>query len=98
MADPESIKVPPAFLLSKPVPKFSPIPPNVRPVTTEARRIDTGGSMEQQAQPPLRRCDDCVLHLGRDVLRALGACPRWGKPRHGVESQCSAFVPKEGAR
>lgn len=47
---------------------------------------------------PLRRCEDCALNLGRDVLRALGNCPRWGKPRHGVESHCPAFVAKDGAR
>lgn len=41
---------------------------------------------------PMRRCDDCRLNLGRDVLRALGTCPRWGMPRTGVESRCPAFV------
>lgn len=46
---------------------------------------------------PLRRCDDCQLNLGTrpgDTLRAAFACPRFGKPRHGVESRCAAFVPK----
>ena len=52
----------------------------------------------QQTRPPLRRCDDCQLHLGRNVLRALGSCPRWGERRHGVESHCPAFVAKDGAR
>jgi hypothetical protein len=47
---------------------------------------------------PHRRCVDCQLHLTGDVLRALGSCPRWGKPRHGVESHCPAFVAKDGAR
>jgi hypothetical protein len=53
---------------------------------------------DRRALPPLRRCDDCQLHLTPDVLRALGNCPRWGKPRHGVESRCPAFVAKGGAR
>lgn len=97
MADPKSIKVPPAFLLSSSVPKSSPIQPSVRQASTaEVRRLDIVGhlQMEPQAQPPFRRCDDCLLHLGRDVLRALGTCPRWGMPRTGVESRCPAFVAK----
>jgi len=49
-------------------------------------------------KPPRRRCDDCQLHLTPDVLHALGSCPRWGKPRHGVESHCPAFVAKGGVR
>ena len=49
-------------------------------------------------RPPRRRCVDCQLHLTGDVLRALGSCPRWGKPRHGVESHCPAFVAKDGAQ
>lgn len=49
-------------------------------------------------RPPRRRCADCQLHLTGDVLRALGSCPRWGKPRHGVERHCLAFVAKDGAR
>lgn len=48
-------------------------------------------------QIPLRRCDDCQLDLGRDVLRALGSCPRWGMRRAGVECRCSSFVPKAAA-
>lgn len=44
-----------------------------------------------------RRCDECELHLGRDVLRALATCPRWGLPRAGIEIRCAAFVPKEAA-
>jgi hypothetical protein len=46
---------------------------------------------------PLRRCDDCALVLGRNCLRALEACPRWGLVRAGVEGQCGAFVAKAGA-
>lgn len=42
----------------------------------------------------IRRCDECQLHLGRDILRALATCPRWGMPRAGVEAPCPAFVPK----
>lgn len=56
----------------------------------EADRLDA----TEPGQQPARRCDDCALNLGRDVLRALGSCPRWGKPRHGVESRCA----KDGAR
>lgn len=26
------------------------------------------------------------------------ACPHLGKPRHGVEARCLAFVAKDGAR
>lgn len=44
---------------------------------------------------PMRSCDDCRLNLGRDVLRALGTCPRWGMVRAGVESHCPAFVGKD---
>lgn len=61
----------------------------------EAKRLEVG---ESGPQPPVRRCDDCALNLGRDVLRALGSCPRWGQLRHGVESRCPAFVAKGGAR
>lgn len=62
----------------------------------EAHRLDI---VDQQApDAPLRRCDECALNLGRDVLRALGACPRWGKPRHGIETRCPAYVAKDGAR
>lgn len=64
----------------------------------DAHRLDLDQPLGQQTRPSLRRCDDCALDLGRDVLRALGACPRWGKPRHGVESRCPAFVAKDGAR
>lgn len=52
------------------------------------------------AEAPLRRCDDCQLNLGTrsgDTLRAAFACPRFGKPRAGVESRCTAFVPKVAA-
>lgn len=63
----------------------------------KARRLDVAESV-RRAQPSRRRCDDCQLHLTLDVLRALGSCPRWGKPRHGVESRCPAFVAKDGAR
>lgn len=63
-----------------------------------AHRVDMTQPLEQQTQPPLRRCNDCQLDLGRDVLRALGMCPRWGKPRAGVESHCPAFVAKGGVR
>jgi len=66
----------------------------------EARRLDAVESAqpELRAQSPRRRCNDCQLHLTRDVLHALGNCPRWGKRRHGVESRCPAFVAKDGAR
>lgn len=60
-------------------------------------RVDTPQSSEQQTRQPLRRCEDCELDLSRDVLRALGTCPRWGKPRAGVESRCPAFVAKPGS-
>src|SRR5690606_29353028 len=53
---------------------------------------------QQQTESPLRCCDDCALNLGRDVLRALGACPRWGMVRAGIESRCPAFVAEDGAR
>lgn len=46
---------------------------------------------------PIRRCEDCHLNLCRDLLRALGSCPRWGQPRHDVESRCASFVPKVAA-
>lgn len=46
------------------------------------------------AERPLRRCEDCRLDLCRDVLLALGNCPRWGKQREGVASRCPAFVAK----
>lgn len=62
----------------------------------EAHRLDLAQPVEQQTPLLLHRCDDCALDLGRDILRALGACPRWGKPRHGVESRCPAFVAKGG--
>jgi len=64
----------------------------------DVRRVDMTRPLEQQTPPPLRRCDDCQLNLGRDVLRALGSCPRWGQSRHGVETRCPAFVAKDGAR
>lgn len=47
--------------------------------------------------PPTRRCEECELHLGRDILLALATCPRWGMPRAGVEVRCAAFVPKEAS-
>lgn len=43
---------------------------------------------------PLRRCNECQLNLVRDVLRALGSCPRWGMRRAGVESPCASFAAK----
>jgi hypothetical protein len=66
----------------------------------EAHRLDAVESVqpELRTQCPRRRCDDCQLNLTRDVLHALGNCPRWGKRRHGVETRCSAFVAKDGAR
>jgi len=60
---------------------------------TEAHRLDIA-----EPQPPLRRCENCSLNLGRDVLRALSTCPRWGTNRAGVESRCPAFVAKEVGR
>lgn len=51
---------------------------------------------QQAKDAPLRRCDDCALVLGRNYMRALDTCPRWGQGRAGVESQCGAFVAKEG--
>lgn len=56
---------------------------------TETHRLDIA-----EEQPPLRHCQDCQLDLCRDVLRALGSCPRWGMARDGIESRCAAFVPK----
>ena len=41
---------------------------------------------------PLRRCNDCVHHLG-DTLTAL-RCPRFGMPRHNVETRCAQFRAK----
>lgn len=66
----------------------------------DAHRLDAVESVQPKlrAQPPRRCCEDCQLHLTRDVLHALGNCPRWGKPRHGVESHCPAFVAKDAAR
>ena len=64
----------------------------------DAHRLDMTQPPEQQTRAPLHRCDDCALNLGRDVLRALGSCPRWGKPRHGVEARYPAFVAKDGER
>lgn len=64
----------------------------------DADRVDIVQPLQQQPPAPLRCCDDCQLHFGRDVLRAVGVCPRWGKPRHGVETRCPAFVAKDGAR
>lgn len=60
----------------------------------DAHRVDTVQPLKQQTRPALRRCDNCQLDLGREVLRALGACPRWGQPRAGAESHCPAFVRK----
>lgn len=77
------------------------------PAPTKAASAHTTGDprpdgmtqlLEQKTPPPLRRCGDCQLDLGRDVLRALCTCPRWGKRRLGVESHCPAFVAKEGAQ
>ena len=66
----------------------------------EAHRLDVAEPVqpEPRAKFPRHRCDDCQLHLTPDVLLALGSCPRWGKPRHGVEGRCPAFVAKDGAR
>lgn len=63
------------------------------PLSLSSRRV-----CDSDDEPPLRKCSDCALNLGRDVLRALGSCPRWGQPRHGAESHCPAFVAKDGAR
>ncbi|GFE84967.1 hypothetical protein GCM10011487_69670 [Steroidobacter agaridevorans] len=63
----------------------------------DARGADTPPPPQQEL-PPLRRCGDCQLDLGRDVLRALCACPRWGMQRFGVECGCPAFVAKGGAQ
>jgi len=52
---------------------------------------------QQTKDAPLRRCDDCALVLGRNCVRALDTCPRWGLVRAGVESRCDVFVAKEGA-
>lgn len=57
-----------------------------------------GASTVPPSIPILRCCEDCALDLTRDVLRAIGSCPRWGTDRAGVESRCPAFVAKEGAR
>jgi hypothetical protein len=71
----------------------------------EAHRLDVAELIDErptaqadQQQPPVRRCDDCALDLGRDVLRALGTCPRWGTVRAGVETSCPPFVAKDGGR
>jgi hypothetical protein len=61
----------------------------------DRRTVDHAPSLEAPVLPPPRCCDDCQLHLGRDVLLALATCPRWGMPRAGVKSHCSAFVRKE---
>jgi hypothetical protein len=93
-------------------PPASPIPVLLDPdwpVVDLARRLTRGGLrlrndadgqltlVPHDPLSPLRRCEDCRLDLCRDVLRAIGACPRWGKSRHGVESHCPAFVAKDGA-
>ena len=101
MADRKSIKVPSAFLLSGPVPRSLPMSLSSQQATiAKARRLIIGGHLQmgQQAPTPFRCCDDCQLHLSRDVLRALGSCPRWGMPRAGVKSCCQAFVAKDGGR
>lgn len=77
-------------------PSFAPAASARRAV--KAHRLDAVELVQPELRARRRRCDDCQLHLTPDVLRALGSCPRWGKPRHGVESQCSAFVAKGGAR
>jgi hypothetical protein len=77
------------------------------PVVDLARRLtrgglclrnDAAGQLTLVAHDPLRRCADCALDLTRDVLRAIGTCPRWGTNRAGVETRCAAFVAKEVSR
>ena len=50
-------------------------------------------SVEVSATQP-RRCVDCTLHLTPQIVLAALTCPLFGKPRHGVEAPCAAFVPK----
>jgi hypothetical protein len=64
----------------------------------DAHHVDMAQPPKQQTPAPLSRCDECALNLGRDVLRALWSCPRWGGPRHGVETSGPAFVAKDGVR
>lgn len=42
---------------------------------------------------PPRRCADCALDLG-PAIHAAFSCPLFGRPRHGVEIHCLAFVPR----
>jgi len=61
------------------------------------RGLDAQAAVDQVlAEIPLRRCEDCKHHLG-DVLLAVGRCPLFGQKRHGVETRCAAFVPRENA-
>lgn len=65
-------------------------------LTRSSRLADQAAASTTDA--PLRRCHDCELNLGAGpgvTLRAAFACPMFGQPRHGVESRCVAFVPKD---
>src|SRR5688500_7391289 len=76
------------------LPTFAPAAGAWNAADAHRRAVDGPVQPEPRAESPLRRCDDCQLHLTRDVLHALGNCPRWGKRRHGVKSRCPAFVAK----
>jgi hypothetical protein len=61
---------------------------------------DVRSAVVGAALPPKREaaavcCDDCRLDLEPGLtLRAAFACPRFGKPRRGVEGPCASFVAK----
>lgn len=60
-----------------------------RPEDTE---MDLLGDLDREAREaavPLRRCNDCVHHLGNPIKALL--CPRFGMPRHNHESRCAQF-------
>jgi hypothetical protein len=65
----------------------------------DEERAEAADFQKKQMQSvPLRRCDECALIRGREFLRALEACPRWGMVRDGVESRCDAFVAQNETR
>lgn len=58
-----------------------------------AERVERAADLPDKISDtaPLRRCDDCALHLG-PVLYAIARCPLYGQPRAGVEVRCLSFV------
>ena len=65
------------------------------PPRPDDQEMDLAADLDREAREaavPLRRCNDCVHHLG-DPMKAL-TCPRFGMPRHNVESHCAQFRAK----